>query len=1315
MTIKNWLISVLFFTVFSSLASYSQPFSSLRKYDISDGISANTVRTIIQDNNGYIWLGTKDGISKFNGQKFQNFGGYPKITDYNLLDILKLYEHSNKNSIWLGTVDGLYLFDMHTQSFSQLNSILEIESIVNDLCYDQDNNLWIATSKGLFCYNEINETTKEYKRTEEKGGLTSNIILSLLKDSSGDMWIGTRSGLFRYNKGLDKFISHKWKKVQNRETAYEINCMLEGTDGDLWIGTRYDGLLKFDRLNGDFTTYRIGANQSGNTWIRALHETHDGQLLLGTEDGLFSFNKKTGQHKHIKSLSKEVIYSFLEDHEGGTWIGTYFDGAYYIPPQNNSIDLYREGTEDGSLYGKVVSQFCEDTNGNIWIATEDEGLNHLDIKTKRFTHYTADSPSSKRISHNNLHALLLDNNRLWVGTFSKGIDIINTNNGRVVKHYESNLSNPATLPNNHIYSIYKSRNGDIYIGTMKGFCKWIPENDSFYRYEKLSNTFVYDMLEDKSGNLWIATKNDGIWRMQNGKFYSYPHNDNDSTSPGGNHIIRIHIDSRENLWFATEGNGICRYDYSTDAFVNYDHNKGLYHHIIYSILDDSEGNLWLSTNYGIVKYNPDTTESRIYTEEDGMQSNQFNYRSSLKASDGKLYFGGIHGFNSFHPGSFMPNEIKPNTIISEITLHKKNSDIVSIIPQNKITITPDVVSFDIYFECLSYISPSKNKYAYKVEKLHDDWIYTNTPTVSFVDLPAGEYRMIVKSANNDGIWNEDYTYVDFVVKDPFWKTTFAKFLYLMSFLLLVALIVKWLLKENRNKQQRERLQMEMQMEQESYRSKFQFFTHVAHEIKTPLTLIKAPLDVIIEEGKCDAHTMENLLVMKQNTDRLLELIKQLLNFRKIDKEGYTLSYSTVDISQLINSIVKRFDTSCKNISISAKLPTEPTSVNIDAEAVTKILSNLLSNGLKYAKSQITIQVETLEWKGCTNLVLSVTDDGPGISESEYDKIFEPFYRSSGSDIDTGFGIGLSLVKLLVDKLGGSIEAKQSKDMGGLAITVIIPQGKVTVKSYEVEKDKQEDKTVVVPLEHSNYNILIVEDTKEMLDFLIKNLSNKFIIHGAANGKEALDILSSTTIDLVVSDVMMPEMDGFELLYNIRSDKMLCHIPVILLSAQANVNSKITGLDYGADAYIEKPFSINHVIATIDNLLKNRKLLFERFSTMPNFNYGNGGMNKGDIEWLEGLTEIIKKNLTNEKFTVDTLASEMAISRSNLRRKVIGVTGLPPNDYIRLVRLKVAAVLLKEGKYRVNEVCYQVGFSSHSYFTTCFQKQFGVLPKDFTKD
>ena len=1300
----------------------AQPLSVMRQYDAKSGLSDNTVRTIVQDTAGHLWFGTKDGINRFNGVHFTRFGSYPRTSDKPLLNTLKLCPHiTDENKIWVAAVDGLYLFNQESGEFSVLgieaDDSVGLKTFVADVCYDALGGLWIATTNGLFHYNELLGSLKHYTHDEQQPySLPSNTVSCILRDSSGDMWFGTRAGVARYRRGVDKFDNYLLEHRRADSTPFEVVAIMESCDGEIWLGTRYDGLLHLEPTTGKFRSYPVVGSSKGNTWIRTLHERDNNTLLVGAEDGLFVFDRRTRTITHQKALGFKSIYSLVEDREGGLWIGTYFDGVYYLSPQSNNMRWYYDDGTPGALKGNAVSQFCEDEKGNVWVATENGGLNYLNRQTGEFTHY---GPTGKpnTVSHNNIHALMLDGPYLWIGTFSKGVDIMDTRTRRIIKNHHHSQGSPNSLPHNYVYCIYKTRKGDIFVGTMAGFCKYQPERNVFQNFEQLRDIFVYDRVEDNEGRLWLASKDDGVWCYHNGEFRNYIHIPNDEGSLGNNHVSRAHLDKSGKVWFATEGGGICCYNADSDSFTNYDHRRNLYHHIIYGILDDDEGNLWLSSNYGIVRYNPTTFEQVVYTHEDGLQSNQFNYRSSMKGSDGMFYFGGVNGFNCFHPERFHRNEVRPTANISGIVLHKPSSayEISSVRAKDKVIIDPKTSSFEISYECLSFVSPSKNKYAYKVDKLHDDWVLTDKPSVTFMDMPAGDYRFLVKVANNDGVWSDNECFVDLTIQAPFWLTTTAKILYFLVVASLCALVLWRYLAHQKSKRSRETKEMEVAMQQEIYRSKIEFFTHVAHEIKTPLTLIKAPLEAVLDEGKWGEDTQENLMVMQQNTDRLLELIKQLLSFRKIDKEGYRLSYSRVDINDFVRRIVKRFDSSKKSTHITANLPQESLMWIVDSEALTKIVSNLLANGLRYANSRIEVEATNVVVGGKNMLELSVSDDGPGITEAEKAKIFEPFYRSANTSSENGFGIGLSLVKLLVDKHEGSITAGRSETLGGLMVTIRLPQGIILdSKTTEmVENEKNEEP--MVDISGHECNLLIVEDTEEMLEFLMKNLGYHFNVFGAKNGRKALEVLEQQAIDLIVSDIVMPEMDGFELLGAVRADKMLCHIPVVLLSAQGTVNSKITGLDYGADAYIEKPFSLNHIRATIENLLKNRKVLFERFASMPSLEYGKGELKRHDSEWLEQVNGIITNNFTNEKFSVDMLAAEMALSRSNLRRKLKGVTGLAPIDYIRLVRLKSAATLLKEGKHRVNEVCYMVGFQNHSYFARCFQKQFGVLPKDYMKD
>ena len=469
---------------------------------------------------------------------------------------------------------------------------------------------------------------------------------------------------------------------------------------------------------------------------------------------------------------------------------------------------------------------------------------------------------------------------------------------------------------------------------------------------------------------------------------------------------------------------------------------------------------------------------------------------------------------------------------------------------------------------------------------------------------------------------------------------------------------------------------------------------------------------MLEAKQWNADTQNNLLVIQKNTNRLMELVKQLLDFRKIDKEGYKLSFQPTNISELITDTVERFKGSSTNgLSFNISLPEHELIFNVDKEALTKIISNLLTNAMKYGHTSIAVKAYEKKDDNTRILHIQVADDGPGIPQEEQVKVFEPFYQTEYANKKSGVGIGLSLVKLLVEKHNGKVHVNPAYT-AGCEICIEIPQSEAIISSAdnllkETESTTDEETNSAAP-----YTLLIVEDTKDMREFLVKNLGTAYHIYTASNGNEALSCLEHTAVDLIISDILMPEMNGFELLKAIRSDNMLCHIPFILLSAIDNIDTKIEGLDNGADAYIEKPFSLNHIKATINNLLENRHMLYKRFNSAPNMQYEEISNNKADMKWLETVNEIIINNFTNENFSIEKMAEDMDISRSNLQRKLKGLTGMPPNDYIRLIRLKTAGELLRKGEYRINEVCYIVGFNNPSYFARCFRKQFGILPKEY---
>ena len=1309
------------------LASVSLVFANIyKKYDVRSGLSGNCVRSILQDSIGYMWFATQDGLNRFNGIEFTNYGHLSENGGNSYMNIVTICRHQDNNQIWVASTEKLYLFDSWEEKFSVFDKQTEDGVTVNSvfgMAYDNDGQLWIGTTNGLFVYNEKKGTLRQYLHSlSDPHSLPDNHIWVIYNDSFGTIWIGTRNGLAKYNQRTDNFTGYISEGTSfGRPACNEIISLMESSQGVLWAGTWYGGLARFNKETGQFRYYFGEGDTLTIPRIRTLFQRTANSFYLGSDDGLYTFNTTTGECLPTDDeQNKESIYACYQDREGGIWIGTYFSGVSYLSPKHKDIEWYYPNGTENSLSGNVISQFCEDPDGNIWIATEDGGLNLFDPRTKKFKNHLLRS-SNPNIGYHNIHALLYNEGKLWIGSFSRGLYILDTQTGKM-KNYRHNRANPHSIPNDHIYSIYQTKDGSIYLGTLSGFCRYDPESDSFRTLEPLSHIFIYDMVEDQHGDMWLASKRDGIWRYnrQTGKLHNYRNDPVNPDSPCSNWVIRVYIDHKQHLWFCTEGGGICRYHYQEDRFENFSTKENLPNNIIYGILDDQSGNYWLSSNRGLIRYEPQNKRAQLYTIEDGLQSNQFNFRSSLQASNGKFYFGGVNGFNCFYPFKLSINKVRPTASISAVYMHSPD-DKVSLskrIPalSGQVTIPYQVVSFDIAFESLSYVAPSKNLYAYKLDGIHKEWIYTDKHNVSFLNLPPGEYTFRVKASNNDEYWSNDDCCLHIEILPPPWKTIYAKIFYLLIACGLAYFLIQLYLRKQQAVKARKMKEMEQIKNQELFQSKITFFTQVAHEIKTPVSLIKAPLEAILETHEWNSEVESNLSVIQKNTNRLMELIKQLLDFRKVDKEGYTLSFNEVDINRMIEDIIDRFRAiSLTGISFSVSLPKEHLQYNVDQEALTKIISNLLTNAMKYARTRIMVILdEHLSAEGRT-LSLCVRDDGPGIPQEECSKVFEPFYQvGNAGNNGSGVGIGLSLVKLLVEKHKGKVYINPGYTEG-CEVCVEIPYLEKSI-SVSPSITSMPDKVPALEEEGgpAGYSLLVVEDTTDMLEFLAKNLGNTYTIHTAANGKEALECLETTTVDLIISDIVMPHMDGFELLKSIRSDNMLCHIPFILLSALDSIDSKIAGLDYGADAYIEKPFSLSHMKATINNLLENRRMLFNHFSTVPNMSYDQTLMNKTDVKWLNTINKIITRNFTNEEFTIDKMAEEMAISRSNLQRKLKGLTGMPPNDYIRLIRLKTAGELLREGEYRINEVCYIVGFNNPSYFARCFQKQFGILPKDYVK-
>jgi signal transduction histidine kinase/DNA-binding response OmpR family regulator/streptogramin lyase len=937
----------------------------------------------------------------------------------------------------------------------------------------------------------------------------------------------------------------------------------------------------------------------------------------------------------------------------------------------------------------------------------------------------------KSIAYHNIHGLLVDGNRLWVGSFMHGLDLIDIPTQRVIRHFQK-TEDSNSLCDNSIFSICKDDAGYLWFGTIYGLSFYNPQEDRFEKIDYAGDTFIYDILQSYDGLLWFATFNRGVFRFnpRTEEWKTFRHDPNNPQSLVHDKIISIYEDSKKNLWFTSEGGGICKYHPASETFTSYTAKDGLPNNMVYKILEDNQGQLWLTTNSGLSCFQPESGTIKTFTLSNGLLGDQFNYKSGYKAPDGTLYFGCLNGFIAFDPLSFTANNYIPPVVITGFRLFNRKAETTATGPAlnqslyitNKVHLTHRQSSFGIDFAALSYVAPGKNRYAYILDGFEEEWTQvTGKHSVDYSNIPPGVYTFRLKGSNSDGQWNETPAQLIIHIHPPFYGTRIAYTVYMAFLLISTGILIVYfrnrLLQHNRRKLEL----FENEKNRELYDSKIAFFTNIAHEIRTPLSLIKGPVEYILTHETDPEEMMENLNVIAKNTNRLLDLSNQLLDFRKMDNRGFALNYVHSDVKQLIRDIYTRFELPARqqNLDFKLQLPSGNLFADIDREAFTKIISNLFGNAIKYAETRIVLTVKQSE----SHFKLEVTNDGPLVPDSMKEKIFEPFFQIGNENehnFNPGTGLGLPLARSLASLHEGTLHFEASPEaLNRFILQLPLVQPKLITIQKENEDETSIDlaetlpeKTAANPKKQGKMTLLIAEDDRDLRHFLCSRLKTTYNIIKAPNGKIAWETLQKETIDLVVSDIMMPEMDGLQLCAEIKSNVDTSHIPVVMLTAKTDIRSRIKGLDAGADAYVEKPFSIEHLLAQISNIIINRNKIRQAFINSPASNIGSIALTKADAIFLEKATQIIHKNLSNIAFNVNLLAEELGMSRSSLHRKIKGVSELTPNDFIQLVRLKKAAELIREGSYRINEIGYLVGFNSSSYFSKSFKKQFGVSPKEF---
>lgn len=1328
------------FQIVSNADNLSADYSFYR-YSVSEGLSQSTVFSVFQDSEGFIWIGTRGGgLNRFDGYNFHVFmHNSADSASLSHNEVLSIYEDTNK-SLWIGTRGGgVNRFDRDKESFViyPLDSVEDVP--VKSIFEDEKKTLFLGTFKGLY-YKTRNSDKFQFFNSDFNKTLMITSVMGLNEDT---LLIAARSGIYKVCKKSGDFIKVFEISPGHAVGEYYHVPMLADTKGNIWFGSPL-GLHVFS--DSELKTVRknpFDIDLLDGVEIRTLHEDKNGYLWIGYDDGLIKVDPGTSEFTVFRSkgndpnsLSHNSVFSFTEDKDGNFWIGTWGGGLTFmgfLPPK---FQHFYYISDVNSISNNIVSSFSE-AEGGMWIGTERGGVNHFNPSTVRFS--TFSDQTGKKLQSDHIKALYKDSDEmLWIGTWGYGVYRYNP----VTKNIKRYLSDSK------IYVFCEHPAGQMWVGTIHGLHRINVKDDTITHYTKENNSsglksfFITSIFKDSRGNVWVGTPDEGLYLYNKFKdeFVNFSHQTDNPNSIIDNYIISIAEDSDGDLWIGTSS-GICRFDKDDYLFFDMTDKINLPNKFINGLVFDHNSDLWISTNKGITRYNKITHLSRNYDVKDGLQSNEFNRGAVFKNSANDIFLGGINGFNSFNPDELQDNETPPRVMITNFKLFNESvipgdeTDILEkrISETREIVLTYNQSNFTLEFVALNYILPEKNRYRYKLEGYSDEWVDLGTMrSVSFMNLSNGKYVFRLIASNNDNVWNEDGATLNITILPPPWMSDWAiagYFVFIAITVFFFHKLISWRLTERNRiafeKAEKERIEELNQM-------KLKFFTNVAHELKTPLTLITAPLDNLVSDDITSEKKEYYYKLIKGNITRLKSLGNQLIDFRKAEQEYYKVAIKQGSLKEFIFNVSESFSELAehkKNNFLVDCLEYNNSTQWFDPEILEKVLLNLLSNAFKFTQQGEDVRLMMRLYENLA--IISVKDTGIGISPEEIPFVFDRFFTSKTPEKSnfTGTGIGLSFAKMLTEVHHGSIEVKSEKG-NYTEFFVTIPVDKESYSADEImdaprdvqmAKKSENDENEPIYLESSATELtedeeltdllLLVEDNEDIAQYLMNQFSDEFKVYRASNGQDGYEMARELLPDIIISDIMMEKMTGLELCTKVKKDILTTHIPVVLLTVLVTSDNKMEGLEVGADAYVEKPFEIKYLRTVVNNLLKQRAAMKEKY-LLENI-HAAGGLNSGaDSKFLKKVEEILDSHYADPDFSIVDLSEKLNVSRSQLFRKFKSVTGKSPSDFIRIVRLKKAAEIILREKIGINEVAYRIGFNSPSYFILSFKKYFGKTPKEY---
>jgi signal transduction histidine kinase/ligand-binding sensor domain-containing protein/DNA-binding response OmpR family regulator len=1351
---KSTLLSILFFLLSLSLQGMERYyFSSLT---VKDGLSQMSVLCACQDSRGYMWFGTRNGLNCYDGYNFNIFYNDPDDTASISNNQILCITEDACNSLWIGTRNGLNRLDLNTLTFKRY--LHEPDSrksssygFIFTLCRDKNDKMWVGSDMGLFVYDR---ETDSFAPVQPDGIFKDNIIYAIAcGDEDNILYIATGyTGLIVLNTETLEYRMHVNKQNDPFSLSNtDARCLYPDKQGNLWIGT-YGGSVNFLKKGSDrFIRYGVKDGILSNN-IRCLAESPSGEIVIGSSNGINVINTATGEISAYSSndsgpgnLTHFSVFSLFLDMSKTLWVGTYSGGVNYYNAYANRFRSYFP-VVDGKISRSLFSQLVE-YGHYLYIATEGDGLLEYDKNTGVSSLYRLTQFNGYSYDKNILKSLYPEKDVIYCGTNSGSIYQFNLKTKHYTPFYEEK---DRHLRDNVVYEIKRDSEGILCFSSVgnHGFLRIFPDGrtqKTFPMQSRSEHIFrsVLSFLEIEKGVFLMGTRYAGMFKYDFNSRYLVHY----KSEPGRpetkileNQINQILRDSCGRIWLATLGCGICLFNPKKETFTSYTEKDGLLNNNVWTIIETGDGHLWLASASGITDFDPETASFKNYTFSDGIAINEFNLRSGMLASDGKLYFCGDNGFVSFNPAKLSPNPFVPPVVISNLYIN--NAKILpgredgilkkNISREQEITLKSRQDNFSIEYAALSYVSSSNNRYAYKLEHFDKHWNQVGNRRIAYyTNVPPGTYVFRVKGSNNDGVWNSEGASIRITILPPFWRTWWAYVLYFLNFTLAAYMCYRYLKEKERLKNDICLKKMEAQAQEEFHRERNKFFTNFSHELRSPLTLLISPLEEMNEAPDMPLRWKDRISLMRNNARRLLRLVNNLMDFAKKENGGMKLSVAEGNIIKFAEEMYLLFGELALSRNICFRFVHEQEQIQTwyDRNLMEKVFFNFLSNAFKNTPNGGTVEMRIhrkLDAQArADSLIVEVEDSGSGIPGSELEKIFTPFYQVAQNEhASSGTGLGLSLSKSIIEMHHGVVWAENAANSGAL-FRCVLPISRACFAEDEIAGDFKSSEDVShyridIPREqlienHSkkkHHTILVVEDNADVRHYIVSYLEQFYQIIECSSGREGMEKAIHFLPDLIIADLMMSKMDGLEMSHRLKADMRTSHIPVIMVTARTAAVDIQAGYESGVDDYITKPFNSAVLLSRVKNLLQSREKLKEIYGkrfALKALGVETASLNE---QFMQKLYGIMEKNLSNPELNLDGFCREIGMSRANLYRKIKAITGLSPSEFVRNFRLEMASKMLKESGMSVSGVYVAVGFSSHAYFSNCFKAMYGVSPSEY---